>query len=260
MLLLLGGIGKGNAKASVLSENKAEISMTKAMASEVFATKAETSPSVQADVYPSTAPTATFTGPDGEAVTDESYTGSAPVHAVFEAHPADVDGWNAYYEWRVYKDTAEEPYIIRYEENTNLDFTESGNIRVVLYAKFTQGEQEIESTNEESPFTLSIAESVLQMPNAFSPNGDGINDIYKAKDGYQSITEFHAYIFNRWGQKLFEWSDPSDGWDGTYKGKPVKDGVYFCLVKAKGADGKTYNIKRDVNLLRGFTETTNTGE
>ena len=95
--------------------------------------------------------------------------------------------------------------------------------------------------------------SVLLMPNAFSPNGDGINDIYKPKEGYQNIKEFHAYIYNRWGQKLFEWSDPATGWDGTYNGKPVKEGVYFCLVKAKGADGKTYQIKRDVNLLRGYT-------
>ena len=84
-------------------------------------------------------------------------------------------------------------------------------------------------------------------------NGDGINDIYKPKEGYQNIKEFHAYIYNRWGQKLFEWSDPATGWDGTYNGKPVKEGVYFCLVKAKGADGKTYEIKRDVNLLRGYT-------
>ena len=255
MLLLFVGIGNGKTKASGVSENTAEISMTKAKASDISAvTKTNASPSIQANVYPSATPTATFTGPDGESTIEESYTGSAPVHVVFEAHPSDGDGWTAYYEWRVYKDAAEEPYIIRYEENTNLDFTESGNIRVILYAKFTQGDQERESTNEENPFTLTISESTLQMPNAFSPNGDGINDIYKAKDGYQSITEFHAYIYNRWGQKLFEWSNPSEGWDGTYKGKPVKDGIYFCLVKAKGADGKTYNIKRDVNLLRGFTE------
>ena len=206
------------------------------------------------DVYPSATPTAAFTGPDGETITDESYSGSAPVHATFEAHPADYAGWDAYYEWRFYKDTAQEPYIIRYEENTDFDFTESGSIRVVLYAKFTQGELEIETTNEESPFTLSISESVLLMPNAFSPNGDGINDIYRAKNNYQSIVEFDAYIFNRWGQKIYEWHDPAGGWDGKFNGKDVKQGVYFVLVKAKGADGRKYNIKKDVNLLRGYTE------
>ena len=92
------------------------------------------------------------------------------------------------------------------------------------------------------------------MPNGFSPNGDGINDIYKAKKGWQSIVDFHAYIFNRWGQKLYEWTDPNGGWDGTFHGKDVKEGVYFCLVKAKGADGRNYHIKTDVNLLRGYTE------
>ena len=98
------------------------------------------------------------------------------------------------------------------------------------------------------------------MPNAFSPNGDGINDVYKAKDGYQSIIEFHAYIFNRWGQQLYSWDNPADGWDGKFHGKDVKQGVYFVLVKAKGADGIKYNIKRDVNLLRGFSENTNNKE
>ena len=92
------------------------------------------------------------------------------------------------------------------------------------------------------------------MPNAFSPNGDGVNDIYKAKDNHRSIVEFHAYIFNRWGVQLFDWTDINGGWDGTYKGSPVADGVYFCLVKAKGADGKTYNIRKDVNILRQYIE------
>ena len=92
------------------------------------------------------------------------------------------------------------------------------------------------------------------MPNAFSPNGDTHNDVYKAKE-YQSIVEFHAYIFNRWGQKLFEWTNPAEGWDGNYNGNPVKEGVYFVVVKARGADGIVYNIRKDVNLLRGYTKT-----
>ena len=120
--------------------------------------------------------------------------------------------------------------------------------------------QEVNDGEEGKPEETPQVSSLL-MPNAFSPNGDGINDIYKPKNGYQNITEFHAYIFNRWGQKLFEWTDPATGWDGTYKGSPVKDGVYFCLVKAKGADGKIYNFKKDVNLLKGYIENqTNSGQ
>ena len=96
-------------------------------------------------------------------------------------------------------------------------------------------------------------ESKLVFPNAFSPNGDGHNDEYKAKT-CQNIEDFHAYIFNRWGQKLFEWTDPDKGWDGTYNGRDVADGVYFVLVKARGIDGRSYNIRKDVNLLRGYDQ------
>ena len=213
-----------------------------------------------ADDYPGIQPSVTFTTADGETSDEESFSGSAPIKASFQANPTDDSGWTSYYEWRIYHDNDTVPYIIRYEENTEIEFNESGLHRAVLYAKFTKDGDTIEQNNEDSPFSLTVSESNLQMPNAFSPNGDGINDIYKAKDGYQSLTEFHAYIFNRWGQKLYEWSDPAGGWDGTFHGKPVKDGVYFCLVKAKGADGKTYNIKRDVNLLRGYTDSTSSSQ
>lgn len=210
--------------------------------------------SVFADEYPTVSPTVTFTNPDGETSTDDSYSGSAPIKASFQANPSNDSEWTSYYEWRIYHEGDTIPYIIRYEENTDIEFNESGTHRIILYAKFTKNGEVIEDINEDAPFTVSVSESSLQMPNAFSPNGDGINDIYKAKQGYQSLVEFHAYIFNRWGQKLYEWDDPAGGWDGTYKGTPVKDGVYFCLVKAKGADGKTYNIKKDVNLLRGYID------
>ena len=104
-----------------------------------------------------------------------------------------------------------------------------------------------------------VLTSTLVMPNAFSPNNDRINDVYKAKS-YQNIVEFHAYIFNRWGQKLYEWTDLEGGWDGKYRGNDVKQGTYFVLVKAKGADGQTYNIRKDVNLLRGYTEGTSNNQ
>ena len=115
--------------------------------------------------------------------------------------------------------------------------------------------QEVADNDSVASDSTVVLTSTLIMPNAFSPNNDKINDVYMVKS-YQHIVEFHAYIFNRCGQKLDEWPDLEGGWDGTYQGKDVKQGTYFVLVKAKGADGQTYNIRKDVNLLRGYTEGT----
>ena len=178
--------------------------------------------------------------------------------AQFNANAENTDGWDAHYEWRFTLEGTTEPYLIRYEENTEVTFTKAGTHRIVLYATFVNGTDSVLYTDEywadASPLTVTISESKLNMPNVFSPNGDGINDVYKAKEGWQSLVEFHAYIYNRWGQLLYDWTDPAQGWDGKYKGKDCKQGVYFCLVKAKGADGRKFNIRTDVNLLRGYTE------
>lgn len=221
-----------------------------------------------AQTYPTIAPTATYTDSEGnETVLNmgESYSGSAPLAVRFEANAEDADGWTAHYEWRFTTEADDAaPYLTRYEEDTEYTFTTAGSHRVRLYATFTQGSDIVEYTDEYwqaegQPIIISISESKLEMPNAFSPNGDDINDIYKPKKGFQSIVDFHATIYNRWGTKLFEWNDPNTGWDGTYKGKQVAQGVYFVHVKARGADGRVFDIKRDVNLLRGYTESTSTG-
>lgn len=215
-----------------------------------------------ADDIPTISPAATFTTDEGEE-TATTISGSAPLTAHFYANAANTGSWTAHYEWRFTLAEETEPYLIRYEENTEYTFTQAGSHKIELYATFTQGNDTVAYTqeywSESEPIRVTISESKLEMPNAFSPNGDGINDVYKAKSGYQSLVEFHAYIFNRWGQKLYEWTNPADGWDGTYNGKEVKEGVYYVLVKAKGADGIKYNIKRDVNLLRGYNETTGSG-
>lgn len=217
--------------------------------------------------YPTITPTAVFSfseGGDVEEEEAESFSGSAPMTATFYANPENTDGWTEYYEWRFTYEGNDSPYLIRYEEDTSYTFTASGTTNVVLYAIFTNDTGSVEYTEDywsyTTPITVSISESKLEFPNAFSPNSDGINDIYKAKDGYQSIVEFKAAIYNRWGQKLYEWTDISGGWDGTYHGKAVAQGTYFVHVSAKGADGRKFNIKRDVNLLRGYTEDTSTDE
>ena len=183
-----------------------------------------------------------------ETETRNDFSGQAPLSVSFRANPQDMEGLDPTYEWHFRMEGEGKDMMVRYEENTNYTFTKAGKTYVTLYANL--GNEERDS----SRICVTISESKLLMPNAFTPNGDTHNDVYKAKE-YQSIVEFHAYIFNRWGQKLFEWTNPAEGWDGNYNGSPVKEGVYFVVVKARGADGIVYNIRKDVNLLRGFTKT-----
>lgn len=197
-------------------------------------------------------PTAYYTI-DGEQqeATDAILDAQAPLEVTFRTNPTNLAEGEAYdYEWRLTRSGEQSPFLTRHEENTTYEFRESGSFLVQLYVT-PIGEQQAELV---ATITVSIANSLLEMPNAFSPNGDGINDIYKAKSNHRSIIEFHAYIFNRWGQKIYDWTDIDGGWDGTWHGKQVKDGTYYVLVNARGADGRNYNIKRDVNILRNYTE------
>ena len=193
-------------------------------------------------------PTAYYTI-DGEEMesTDMIADAQAPLTVRFAANPTETEG-DVAYEWRVTREGEEKPFMTRYEETTTYEFKQSGMTKVELYVTMA-GYDEAELT---ATFSISITNSMLEMPNAFSPNGDGVNDIYKAKENHKSIVEFHAYIFNRWGQKIYDWTDINGGWDGTWNGKDVKDGTYYVLVKAKGADGINYEIKKDVNVLRKY--------
>lgn len=203
--------------------------------------------------YPNVSPTATYTDEEGNSATaDEenpTIAGQAPLSVNFYANPSGMSGYTPTYEWHFRQMGELKDFMVRYEENTEYTFNNAGTTQIILRTTFNNGEMELDSI----VFSVTVSESKLVFPNAFSPNGDDDNPIFKAKE-YQSIIEFHAYIFNRWGQKLYEWTDPDEGWDGTYKGKDVKDGVYFLLCRAKGADGREYNIRKDVNLLRGFLE------
>ena len=184
-----------------------------------------------------------------ETTTSEDFTAEAPLHVRFLSNASSLDP-EAQLEWHI-TNKATGSNITRYDENIELDFTEAGEHTIKLQVR------QDDMIVDEDVIIVTISESHLEMPNAFSPNGDGINDIYKAKSNHKSIVEFHAYIFNRYGQKLYDWTDINSGWDGTSHGSPVKDGVYFVYVKARGADNVEYNIRRDVNLLRNFNELEN---
>jgi gliding motility-associated-like protein len=89
----------------------------------------------------------------------------------------------------------------------------------------------------------------LEIPNVFTPNGDGINDLFTILS--TGVKEIDLQIFNRWGQKLYSFNGPKAAWDGlTGTGAKVPDGTYFFFVKATGFDDKTIEKQGTVNLFR----------
>jgi gliding motility-associated-like protein len=87
------------------------------------------------------------------------------------------------------------------------------------------------------------------VPNAFTPNGDGLNDQLSMID--RGIGEFGAFqIFNRWGELVFYSTDMNDSWDGTYKGKEAELGTYLILVEATDKLGEPFTYTGMVHLIR----------
>lgn len=86
------------------------------------------------------------------------------------------------------------------------------------------------------------------VPNAFTPNGDGENDVLYVRG--QHLTEIDLKIFDRWGELVFESTDQSIGWDGTFKGEPVDPDVYVYHLVAICFDGQESLIKGNISLLK----------
>ena len=70
----------------------------------------------------------------------------------------------------------------------------------------------------------------MYIPNAFTPNGDGLNDVFGVIPRLDYVNQYRISIFNRWGQLLFESSDLNQGWDGTYQGEACPAGAYVYRI------------------------------
>ncbi|RMG19462.1 MAG: PKD domain-containing protein [Bacteroidetes bacterium] len=85
-------------------------------------------------------------------------------------------------------------------------------------------------------------------PNAFTPNGDGHNDLFRVF--VPNLRNAELLIFDRWGELLFRTLNLDDGWDGTYKGQHVQEGVYVFLINGQGEDGTAFTRSGTVTLIR----------
>ncbi len=171
--------------------------------------------------------------------TQEKY--SAPLSCQFLSNANEPV--TKYYKWEIFKDKDIHPIITRTDKDHRYTFAEAGDYEVKIIASNAA------LCSDSSTLSITISESSLLVPNVFTPNGDGQNDEFRV--AYKSIISFEAWVYNRWGRKVFYWNDPQKGWDGNINGKKAVPGPYFYVMKATGSDGVKYLKKGDINLLRG---------
>lgn len=126
-------------------------------------------------------------------------------------------------------------------QNPDYSYSSAGNYTVCLRVIDTFGCED------------SLCENVIvfmppQVPNAFSPNGEGANNVFSVLGGPYKELEFR--IYNNWGELIFESDQQNKGWDGTRDGAQQPVGVYIYTVRAVTLDDEKHTIKGDVTLLR----------
>ncbi|MDE5870060.1 MAG: gliding motility-associated C-terminal domain-containing protein, partial [Muribaculaceae bacterium] len=171
----------------------------------------------------------------------EGLGGSAPADISFLGYVTDGV---LHTEWQMASDPEFEYILFRFnEQDISYSFEEEGR----YYMRFIGSNADGSCEQFGETYTITIGASDLRIPNAFSPNEDGINDVWKV--GYRSLIEFKCWIFDSKGTPMYEFDDPSGGWDGKYHGKVVRPGVYYYVIQATGADGKKYKKSGDINIL-----------
>jgi gliding motility-associated-like protein len=168
-------------------------------------------------------------------------------------------GWSPYLKWEngvdyysieVFSDASGQfelvdmvPGNITDYEDTRLDIPQPINCyRIIAYENGGNGAQSV--SNE----ACVVLEGVMYSPNAFSPNGDGINDRFLLKGTF--IANFHMTIFNRWGRVIHESFDLEEGWNGTFNGQPAPEGVYVFMATGIDFTGAEYKAQGSVTLIR----------
>ncbi|HIP37163.1 MAG TPA: gliding motility-associated C-terminal domain-containing protein, partial [Crocinitomix sp.] len=89
----------------------------------------------------------------------------------------------------------------------------------------------------------------VHVPNAFSPNGDGLNDELQHYVGYD-ISNFRIIIIDRWGQVMFNSTSPTEYWDGTFNGQLVNSGIYTYVVEYTTTNGEYTKKSGNITLVR----------
>lgn len=133
--------------------------------------------------------------------------------------------------------------LIQFSGTESVNFTKPGTYTIKLLCTNNEG------CTDSSSVTIKVidADLSIEIPNVFTPNGDTQNDIFTVKQN--AVKTFSGVIFNRWGKKLYEWSDVAGGWDGKINGNKPIDGVYFYVIKGTDLKDKAFDFSGTVQIV-----------
>lgn len=140
------------------------------------------------------------------------------------------------------------PGMVSYKWSPNNETSETITVNI----GGTYGVTVVNSDNCSATDFVTFTDScpmLIFMPDAFTPDDNGLNDILIWK-GNMKMKTFSFKVYNRWGQKLFETEDPTAGWNGMYNGKYVFEGVYCYLLDCVDANELRHVLKGSITLMR----------
>ncbi len=129
-------------------------------------------------------------------------------------------------------------------KNPNHIYTDTGNFFITLIAYNDVG---CSDSIKQGPYII-VPGAFIFIPNAFTPNADGRNDVFHIFG--HTIKETTLQIFNRWGELVYDGDGYNEGWDGTFEGKPLNTGVYVYRAFIKKNSGLTVTLQGDLTLIR----------
>lgn len=133
------------------------------------------------------------------------------------------------------------------EQNPTFTFPDTGRQAIQLIVTHPSGCQD-----SITKFIDIIPDVRYFLPNAFTPNSDGSNDFYRGTGVLTGVQNFSFSIWNRWGEQVFETSDPEEAWNGRKdnQGQDLPNGVYVCIVTFTGPRGEQYEFQEFATLIR----------
>jgi gliding motility-associated-like protein len=120
----------------------------------------------------------------------------------------------------------------------------------IVTTKYTMTVKDVNGCTSFDDANVVVIPMCLKVMEAFTPNADGQNDVWKVTTTDPCTTNISVSVFNRYGNTVYKNNNYQNDWDGTYEGKPLPDGTYYYFIKYTLIDGKMVALKGSVTILR----------